>query len=141
MLFKCFNTLYGTFQGIWGRLHWAGYNYFAPNFCSKAVRKNVSSTDQKTQKKSGPVALCLSHLKSVISNFFVDKECAENWQNSNTIGTGFVHVVFLMDSRQLLCKFLTLLGSGLCVWLVYKLRVIFQSWFFGHKRLTYTKKL
>ena len=28
MLIKCFNAFYSTFQGIWGRLHWAGYNYF-----------------------------------------------------------------------------------------------------------------
>ena len=31
----------------------------------------------------------LSHLKSIISNFFVDEECAENLQNLNTIRTGF----------------------------------------------------
>ena len=27
----------------------------------------------------------LSHLKFIVSNFFVDKECTENWWNSYTI--------------------------------------------------------
>ena len=34
-------------------------------------------TDQKTQQKSAPVGLSLSHLKFIIPNFFADEECAE----------------------------------------------------------------
>ena len=32
---------------------------------------------QKTQQKSAPVGLTLSHLKFIIPNFFADEECAE----------------------------------------------------------------
>ena len=59
----------------------------------------------------------LSHSKFIISNFFVDKECAEKWRNSNTIWTGFKNSVFQADFT----------------------RVIFLGWFFGHKRSTYTQ--
>ena len=75
-------------------------------------------------------SLLLSHLKFIISKFFVDEECAKN---------GFINSVFLMDFRWLLCSFLGLLGSGLCVWLMCKSRVIFWvDFLMGHKRSTYT---
>lgn len=32
----------------------------------------------------------LSHFKFIISNFFVDEECAEKLRNLNTIRTGFI---------------------------------------------------
>ena len=39
-------------------------------------KRNVCSTDQKTQQKSSPVGLHLKHLRFIISHFFVDEECA-----------------------------------------------------------------
>ena len=35
----------------------------------------------------------LSHLKFIISNFFVEEECAEKLRNSNTIRTGFITLI------------------------------------------------
>ena len=44
-----------------------------------------------------------SHLKFIIENFFVDEECTEKWQNSNTVRTGFISLVFLTNLKKLLC--------------------------------------
>ena len=39
----------------------------------------------------------LSQSKFIISNFFVDEECAKKGRNSNTIRTAFINSVFLTD--------------------------------------------
>ena len=105
---------------------------------NETVRKNVCSTDQKTQPKSAPVALYSRLVKCIISNFFVDKECAENWRNSNTIGTDFVNSVFLTDFGYCFANLLDCLGQVF----VYDSFII-RGWSFGlffwSQKSTYTR--
>ena len=104
----------------------------------QSCKKNVCSTDQKTKEKSFPVGLRLNHLTFIISQFFVDEECAENWQNLSKIRNGFVNSVFIMDFGQ--CRlFLALL----CQVFVYDSCIswgqFFKMIFLRHKRSTYTR--
>ena len=100
----------------------------------RSSKRNVCSTDQKTQQKWSPVGLHLNHLSFIISYFFVDEECAENWRKLTTIRTGFPNafqaVVVLISQTA---------WSGLCVYDSCISQGRFLGWFFGRKRSTYKR--
>ena len=50
----------------------------------------MSALQSKDAIEISSDSFVLSHLKFIISNFFVNEECPEKLWNSNTIRTGFI---------------------------------------------------